>query len=324
MLFFSESEVAKIVAQSGPDEVMDRLIDAVRAGFLAMSNGTISHVARTGFSRGRNLIEWMPVSVDEGNAIIKVVSYCPKNPIEANLPTIGALIVEIDPARGQIQTLAEGWLLTAMRTGAASAIASQLMATPDSSTLGLIGCGCQAVTQAHALSRVFPLRRILAYDIDPGVSESLRRRLGFLEVVIEVAEPEEIESSADIICTATTAEIGAPPVLEGRELQSHVHINAVGSDFHGKLELPSNLVRSAFVAADFLDQAGQEGECQHFSADELRDGRAIPLETLISRPTDYSNLKHRLTIFDFHRNCNAGRGGVADLPRPHRYAKVGI
>jgi L-lysine cyclodeaminase len=298
MYFFSESEIAKVITDFGPDAVMDRLIDGVRTGFLAMGNGTISHVARAGFSRDRNLIEWMPVSTHEGSAIIKIVSYCPKNPIEVNLPTICALIVEVDPARGQIQTVAEGWLLTAMRTGAASAVASELLAMPNSSTLGLIGCGCQAVTQAHALSRVFPLRRILSHDIDPHASEGLRRRLGFLGVAIEVATPEEIEVSADIICTATTAEVGAPPVLEGRKLRPHVHINAVGSDFHGKVELPRSLVRSAFVAADCLDQAGLEGECQHFSADELRNGRAIPLESLISRPADYIHLRDRLTIFD--------------------------
>ena len=75
----------------------------------------------------------------------------------------------------------DGVLATAIRTGAASAVASKLMANPTSSTLGLIGCGTQAVTQLHAISLCFKIDRVLFYDIDPNASSSFEKRCSALK-----------------------------------------------------------------------------------------------------------------------------------------------
>ena len=92
------------------------------------------------------------------------------------------------------------------------------MANPSSATLGVIGCGAQCVSQIHALGRIFPLERVVAFDTDPDASRSLASRCPFLDVKFEVVAvnhlPELVETS-DILCTCTSAEAGAGPVFAG-------------------------------------------------------------------------------------------------------------
>lgn len=112
---------------------------------------------------------------------IKVVGYHPSNPSKFNLPTIISTISEYDTNSGHLCAVIDGVLATAIRTGAASAVASKLMAHPESSTLGLIGCGTQAVTQLQALSLCFKIERVLIYDIDPNALSSFEKRCSALK-----------------------------------------------------------------------------------------------------------------------------------------------
>ena len=101
----------------------------------------------------------MPIYKKGAEVVIKVVGYHPKNPKNFNLPTILSSISSYDTKTGHLMGIADGVLLTALRTGAASAVASELLAKPESTTLGLIGCGAQSITQLHALSRYSNLKR---------------------------------------------------------------------------------------------------------------------------------------------------------------------
>jgi L-lysine cyclodeaminase len=298
MFFLSETDVQRVIAAHGADFIMDRLIEGIGAGFKSIARGQIVHSRRIGFSQDGNLIEWMPVRDGAENVTIKVVSYFPQNPTLHALPTIGAMIARVDFHLGQITEVVEGRLLTAMRTGAASAVASRLLAKPESRTLGLIGCGLQSVTQAHALCRVLPIKQILAFDIDAAAMGSLMRRLSFLGLSIRAADTDEIERNSDVICTATSIPVGAEAVLQGRDLRQHVHINAVGSDFPGKTELPRALTRAAFVAADSLEQARFEGECQSLTEEQIASSRCVELQTVITAPEEFERLRSERTIFD--------------------------
>ncbi|MTJ80303.1 MAG: ornithine cyclodeaminase family protein, partial [Telmatospirillum sp.] len=168
------------------------------------------------------------------------------------------------------------------------------LARPDSRVLGLVGAGVQAVTQAHALSRLFPLSRILAHDICPVTLASLPRRLAFLDIPVEPALPWRIEAEADILCTATSVAVGAGPVIAGADLKPHLHINAVGSDYPGKCELPRFLLESALVVPDLADQARREGECQ-----VLEEERIGPeLHRIVKQADGLTGWRDRLTVFD--------------------------
>jgi ornithine cyclodeaminase/alanine dehydrogenase-like protein (mu-crystallin family) len=288
------SDIHAIVAHFGADEIMDRLITDLDSGLRAFDPNEIVQPARNGLNC-TGLIEWMPLRRGMQDVVIKIVSYFPNNPGNFNLPTIQAYIVRCDGATGIVTDIADGALLTAMRTGAASAVASKILACPMSRVLGLVGCGAQAITQAHALTRVFPIRQILAYDASIETAKTLVGRLAFLGIEIEVAPLSAVEQRADILCTATSVDRGGGPVIEGSALKSTLHINAVGADYRGKVEIPVPvLLRAALVVPDHLDQACNEGECQ-----QIPTARVGPeLHQLVKHADIYSRHRHSLTVFD--------------------------
>lgn len=298
MYVISETEVAQTVNKISADKFMDSLINNIDNAFRIYDTTGAQLTARAGFTSGRNLIEWMPVYDGEKNVTVKLVSYFPDNPINQQSPTIDAVIVTFDFETGKPKAVAGGALLTAMRTGAASAVASRILAKPESKVLGLVGCGAQAVTQAHALSRVFKFEEILIHDTDRYAEETINNRLEFLGIKISATTLSEIEERSDIICTATTNPVGAGPVLSGENLKRDVHINAVGADFPGKTELPATFVKSAFVVTDFYDQAKVEGECQVFFGEKPDSETCIELKDLASAREKYYAHQNIQTVFD--------------------------
>jgi ornithine cyclodeaminase/alanine dehydrogenase-like protein (mu-crystallin family) len=171
------------------------------------------------------------------------------------------------------------------------------MASPGASVIGLIGAGAQAVTQLHALARVFTFNKVLVYDSNPAISDNFLERTSFLGLnAIQVTENSLIDllQNSDIICTATSVDIGRGPVFEDTTVQPWVHINAVGSDFPGKIEIPKTLLQRSFVCPDFLEQAIKEGECQQLSAAEIGPS----LDELIRDQEKYTFVTEIPTVFD--------------------------
>ncbi|MBO4256226.1 ornithine cyclodeaminase family protein [Streptomyces griseorubiginosus] len=291
----TRQHVAKLVKESGNDRFMDRMIVRLREAFTASDTGVSP--ARDGFVRGPGdtaILEWMPHH-DPGRSItIKTVAYTPSNPTTYQLPTIIGSLTRYDDVTGRLLAICDGILPTAIRTGAASAIASGLLARPDSRVLGLVGAGAQAVTQAHALSRVFPLEQILVHDIEPAHAGSFADRVDFLGLDVRVVGLAELEAASDIICTVTSVGVGEGPVLSGENLRPHVHINAIGADLIGKIEVPRAVLESAFVTADHVAQALREGECQQLEAADL----GPDLMSLCGDPRTAAGRRDRVTVFD--------------------------
>nr|AEF16030.1 lysine cyclodeaminase [Streptomyces viridochromogenes] len=292
----TRQHVAKIVQEKGFDHFMDRMIVRLGEAFRAVGQRGITP-ARDGFLRGPNdsaVLEWMPHHRPGDSVTIKTVAYTPTNPATHQLPTIIGTMARYDDATGRLLAICDGILPTAIRTGAASAVASGLLARKDSSVLGLVGAGAQAVTQAHALSRVFPLKRILVHDIEPAHAATFADRVEFLGLDVEVAPVAEIEAAADIICTATSVGVGDGPVLLGEHLRPHVHINAIGADLIGKFEVPRAVLKSAFVTADHRAQALREGEAQQLDESDL----GPDLLTLCAEPGLATVRQDQVTVFD--------------------------
>lgn len=155
------------------------MVTRLREAFVAADKGLTP--VRDGFLRGSGhtaILEWMPHHSPGRSITIKTVAYTPTNPAAFQLPTIIGTLTRYDDETGRLLAVCDGVLPTAIRTGAASAIASEVLAHPGSKVLGLVGAGAQAVTQAHALSRVFPLQQILVYDIDQDHARSFMRPRG--------------------------------------------------------------------------------------------------------------------------------------------------
>ncbi len=105
---------------------------------------------------------------------------------------------------------------------------------------------------------------------------------------------DRLVAEVDILCTATSTPVGAEPVLCDTETQPWLHINAIGSDFPGKTELPRSLLQRAFVCPDFPQQALVEGESQQLRPEQV----GPPLYAIIQKPELYSHHRQTLTVFD--------------------------
>jgi ornithine cyclodeaminase/alanine dehydrogenase-like protein (mu-crystallin family) len=299
-LVLSVADIYKIVEQVSLNRIMDALIERLTTTLLEFDSSRNTIPARSGFTYHNphlGLIEWMPVMRHGGNATIKVVGYHPTNPALHGLPTILSTVSTYDTQTGHLIGLADATFLTALRTGAASAIATRALMHPDSKVVGLIGAGAQAVSQLHALSRVMDIDHVLVYDRSPSVTRTFSSRVDFLglEVTpVTVDELPRLVASADVLCTATSVEIGNGPVFDDHDYQPWLHVNAIGSDFPGKFEVPLSLLQRSFVCPDFPEQAMKEGECQRLAPDMI--GPA--LVELVQHPEAYAHARQTTSVFD--------------------------
>jgi ornithine cyclodeaminase/alanine dehydrogenase-like protein (mu-crystallin family) len=168
------------------------------------------------------------------------------------------LVTLFDGKTGSLLCLMQADYLGQMRTGAASGVATQYMARPDASEVGIFGSGKQACTQLQAVCLVRRISQVHVYS----PNEANRRRFAdemstLCQVpVIPVSRPELAAEKKDIIITATTSR---EPVLNGNWIGQGTHINAIGSNFLGKAELDGvALRRCSCVVVDSKDQARQE------------------------------------------------------------------
>lgn len=298
-LVLTAQDIQSIISYHGVDTIMDKLIDSLEKHIKVYNSKDIQIPARSGFNYKIpkvGLVEWMPLYQVGNKVTIKIVGYHPRNPTDYNLPTILSSISQYDSNTGHLLGLVDGVLLTALRTGAASAIASSHLARKDSATLGLIGCGAQAITQLHAISRKFDIKDVIYYDKDETASASFEHRASCLGLnsSFHPKSIEEIVAHADIICTATSIEVDEGPLFENLPTKNNVHINAVGSDFPGKVEVPMDIIDQSFLCPDFIDQALIEGECQRVSADRID----ADLSDLTRSPKKYEKFKDEITVFD--------------------------
>lgn len=293
--------IAAVVADVGLDALYDELIERLCTALKSHDPEQISTFDRTGFHYTKpdlGLIEWMP-AMELGRLVsIKTVGYHPTNPVERGEPSVMATTSLHDTSTGRLMALCEATFLTALRTGAASAVATDVLAVPDASVLGVVGCGAQSVTQIHAISRVRPIERVIAFDTQEEVAATLAARLDMgdaLEVeVIDGARLPELIGAADIISTATTVGIGDPPVVPEADHKDWLHINAVGADFAGKRELARHYVTEGLVCPDVVEQCLIEGESQQLQRWDLGPDMA----ELVRLRHDLREARQRLTVFD--------------------------
>jgi len=298
-LIITARDAQEIVQRVGVDALMDDLIDRLEEAFSGYSTEKAEIPTRNGFSYNTpatGLVEWMPCMYRGDDIVIKVVGYHPSNPEKRTLPTILSTASGYDSRTGHLKYLMDATLMTALRTGAASAISTRLLARDQKATVGLIGAGAQAVTQLHALSRVLEIDRVLVYDIDPLVQASFPDRVRPFLAHSSVSPTTLLQllPASDVICTATSIQPGAGPIFKDIEIRSWAHINAVGSDFPDKIELPLPLLERAFVVPDFRDQAIVEGECQQLGDDAV----GPELFEIVQNHELARGAREKLTVFD--------------------------
>ncbi len=256
MLLLNAEEVRQALPMADAIEAMKRAFRVLAAGEVELpARSSLSLSARAGIT----LV--MPARVGEGDfpaLSVKVVSVFPRNR-ERGLPTIHALVSVLDPETGRVTAQLEGASLTAIRTGAVSGLATELLARPESRIATVFGTGPQARTQLEAVCTV------RAIDTVRVCHPSFEKARAFAEEAAGVgAVPSRVQpvdnpaaavAGADIIATATTSRT---PVFNDRDLAPGVHINAIGSFQPDAAEIPPETVERALIVVDQREAAVKE------------------------------------------------------------------
>jgi ornithine cyclodeaminase/alanine dehydrogenase len=254
MLVLSRADVESLLTMSDA-------ITAVEEGFRMVTDGNVVMPQRvaTEIAPHGGLHLSMPAFVgsDPGTLSIKIVSVYPDNPEQHDLPMIQGVLLLHDARNGRPLALMDAEHLTAMRTGAASGVATRHLARKDASIVALFGVGAQAGAQLAAVCAVRSIEQVFV------VSKTGRNDLDFcLQVgnklgvhMIPCRDPRMAVESADIICTATNSH---QPIFNGNWIQDGAHINAVGAYTAQMRELDSNTIISSRIFVDRHEAARTE------------------------------------------------------------------
>lgn len=199
LLYLSQADVAS-VGLTMPD-----IIAALEQMFREKGEGRVEMPPKPGIHTSPDaFIHAMPAYIPAlKSAGMKWVSGYPEN-YKRGLPYITGLLILNDPQTGMPLAVMDCVWITAKRTGAATAVAAKYLARPNSEVVGILGCGVQGRSNLEALRVCLPLKRVLAYDVDPQVQQryvqEMHERLG-LEVV-PVREPKQAVAGCDVVVTA--------------------------------------------------------------------------------------------------------------------------
>lgn len=248
----------KILSQKDVEQSvnMSQGISAVKEAYIQLSRGEAVIPLRTQVPVEKQdaVALFMPAYLTStGTLAAKIVSVFPKNR-DKELPTIHAVVIVIDAQTGQPKALMDGTYLTALRTGAASGLATDLLARKEACVAAVFGAGVQGRTQLEAVSTVRSIEEVWVYDIIPEAADVYIKEMKNcgdpVPSNLRVAHsPAQAVRDADIICAATTSQT---PVFDDVDLKPGVHINAVGSYTPQMQEIPAQTVARAKVVVDSL------------------------------------------------------------------------
>ena len=241
---------------------MAEAIEVMQDAFTAVSSGRAEVPLRTHLTLrgGAGAMLTMPAATSGPVRLgAKLLTLFPNNP-DRGLPFIQGLVVMFDAGTGRPTGLLEGTALTAIRTGAASGLATSLLANADASRVGIIGSGTQARTQLEGVCCARAIEQVAVYS--PSGAERFAEEMqgvGKVPDTIHVASSAaEVVRDSDIVCTATTA---STPVLSSDDVRPGTHINAVGSYTASMQELDPRLLPRARLVVDqvlaALEEAGE-------------------------------------------------------------------
>jgi ornithine cyclodeaminase/alanine dehydrogenase-like protein (mu-crystallin family) len=211
---------------------MREAVEVVKRAFIELSTGRADVPLRTVLSQPKHdgITLFMPGYLSDSESLaVKVVSVHDRN-AERGLPLVNAVVIVIDPATGQAVAAMEGGYLTALRTGAGSGAATDLLARHDAEVAAIIGAGAQARAQALSMTAVRPIKRIWIYSrrrerVDEMIVD-MRPQLGPSIELLAADTPSQAVREALVVCAATTS---STPVFDGADLRPGAHVNGVGS-----------------------------------------------------------------------------------------------
>lgn len=253
---------------------MKSVIAALERMFKEKSEGRVEMPPKPGIhTRPDAFIHAMPAYIPSRNSAgIKWVGGYPEN-FKKNLPYITGLLILNDPETGIPLCVADCTWVTAMRTGAATAVAAKYLAPEGSQIVAILGCGVQGESNLAALTEVLDIKLLKAYDIDRKKAEEYRKRMQDLHgVQVEIkANPEETVRDSHVVVTAGPFLKNARPVIEPSWIRKGAFCCPLDLDSYFKPEVFS---RSDVLCTDDLGQLAhfrQEGYFAQVTRNDILD-----------------------------------------------------
>jgi len=168
------------------------------------------------------------------------------------------VVVAYDGKTGEVNCIADAEPITQIRTGCASAVATDTLARANAEALAIFGTGIQAESHLRAVPLVRPFKEILLWGRSPEKTRDFAERMSkeLDRPIVPLESAEEAASRADVICTVTSSE---EPVLLNAWVKDGTHINLVGSSLLGPIEVDAALVARARYIADYRPGALAQG-----------------------------------------------------------------
>lgn len=245
-LFVSADEVARLLPYA-------ECVPLMREAMIALSDGRTRQLLRSilDLPEGRAFGVMPGAMLDDGTFGAKLVSVYPDNFAKGG-PSHQGVVALFDPATGAPSAILEAGEITAIRTAAASAAATDALARPDAARLAILGYGEQAWRHVEAIKCVRAIERVTVWGRSAEKARAFAEQVGGRAA----ATAEEAVADADIICTVTAA---SEPILLGGWVADGAHVNAVGSSRAGPAEIDNALVVRARFFADHRDGVLAQG-----------------------------------------------------------------
>jgi ornithine cyclodeaminase/alanine dehydrogenase len=237
---------------------MPKAIDAMGRAFASLSSGE-SFVPLRFVSRlptNEMLMLFKPAFVEQEQRVsVKILTQRESGNIPG-IPTIQGIVLVIDSVSGEILSIIDGEYLTALRTGAASGIATRCFARKDAQIMALFGCGTQGRTQLEAVLCERNIKKVFVFDkFKEAADLFIQEMQEKFQLELIFAEDTSVLNEADIICTATNS---TAPLFKREDVKNGVHINAIGSFQPQMQELAPQLIRDAKVYVDSAEPCMKE------------------------------------------------------------------
>lgn len=243
------------------------------------------------------VLELMPICDNEKYYSFKYVNCHPNNP-QNGKQTVVATGQLVEISTGYPLLFSEMTLLTAFRTAATAALATDLMSRRDSQVLAIIGTGAQSEFQVQALQLVRKITQVRYFDVDEKAMDKFGKNMKSKSFrLVRCKSAEEAVRGADIVtvCTACKAHVS---VLKSEWITKGMHINAIGGDTIGKTELELSILDQSRIVVEYFDQAFVEGEIQRLSREKARRLVCAQMHELVNGSKKVRTSDKDITLFD--------------------------
>ena len=288
--FIYDREVKKLLTVS-------EAIELIKKAFIQITNKSVKIPQRIILEMPEVNADslTMPVySADEKKYGVKIVSLNRDNPTK-NLPFIHALMILIDSEYGKPLAILDAENLTAIRTGAASGLATKLFSNPYASVAAIFGAGVQAKYQLKAICEVRKIKKVYLFEKDQSKAKSFKDEMeSEIGITIQISHDQNSLKNTQIICTATTSPV---PVFNDEFIAPGTHINAIGSYQPLMREIPTETVKRSSIFVDSKEACLKEAGDLIIPIEEGNDINLTEIGEILMHKKTGSSSENGLTLF---------------------------